>query len=91
MDHKPVMPEVISAAPRKKGSSSHTRSSGCACSFAAVYIATSVTLCTGNKLSTESHRTVDQTFIWNATGRTHLDVSVDGVKYDECEAANRSD
>lgn len=39
------MPDTISAAPRKKGSSSQARSSGCACSFAAVHMASSATLC----------------------------------------------
>ncbi len=38
MDHRPETPEAISAAPMKKGSSSHTRSSGCACSLAAITI-----------------------------------------------------
>ena len=46
MDHKPDTPEAISALPRKKGSSSQTRSRGCACSLAAVNIVNTVTACT---------------------------------------------
>ena len=45
MDHKPDTPEAISALPRKKGSSSQTRSRGCACSLAAVNIVSTVIAC----------------------------------------------
>lgn len=46
MDHRPLTPDAISAAPRKKGSSRCTRSKGDACRLAAVYMPTSVTPCT---------------------------------------------
>lgn len=45
MVHKPLTPDTISAAPKKKGNSKYSLSAGCACSLAAVYMAMSATDC----------------------------------------------
>ena len=50
MDQRPLAPETISAAPRKKGSSRFARSSGCACSFAATHMPMRATDCAYSRL-----------------------------------------
>lgn len=63
MDHKPVMPDTISAAPRKKTGSTPSRSKGLACLSTRYHTRTAVTPCSNQG---ESKYSTDHTSVCRA-------------------------